>query len=201
MQMPSIDLTDRTNAADAVDFVIERLSGYDLQLLDWVRLSPMTESQHKPQPGTRYPPFTLSTCWKPRDCHASEPPRPEHMYRIKVNVWQGGGYPAEEYNWGRIPPRPIRRRSVPDRYTTRGICKWSYPDRLVATVHALSRAFFLYLAGTRQIKLNPSDSNASAWGHRWAADWLRSRGQDSDAEALVAQLMQWTLIQSKGVWP
>ena len=66
-------------------------------------------------------------------------------------------------------------------------------------MHALSRAFFLYLANTGQVQQNPSNSNASAWAHRWAAGWLRSHGQDSDAEAMVAQLMQWTLIQSKGM--
>ena len=199
MQIQSIDVTDRTDAGDAVGFVLDKMSGYDLHLLDWVRLSPMTDTQHKPQPGGDSPMVTLSTCWKPRDSHAAEPPRPEHMYRIKVNVWQGAGYPAEESNWGRIPPRPIRRRSIPDRYTTRGICKWRYPDRKTATVHALSRAFFLYLAETRQLQQNPSNSNASAWGHRWAADWLRSHGQESDAEELLAQLMQWTMIQSKGI--
>ena len=199
MQRTTFDVTDRTDAADAVGFVLDKLAGYNLHLLDWVRLSPMTESQHKPQPGDDSPVVTLSTCWNPRDSHTTEPPRPEHMYRIKVNVWQGADYPAEECNWGRIPPRPIRRRSIPDRYTTRGICKWLYPDRKTATVHALSRAFFLYLAGTRQVPQNPSNSNASAWGHRWAAEWLRSRGQARDAEAMVAQLMQWTLIQSKKI--
>jgi hypothetical protein len=125
-------------------------------------------------------------------------PQPENMYRIKVNVWQGADYPAEESNWGRIPPRPIRRRSIPDRYTTRGICRWSYPDRLAATVHALARPMFLYLAGTRQLPQNPSDSNASAWGHRWLVEWLRGNGQQNEAEAVAAQLVQWTLIQSKG---
>jgi hypothetical protein len=159
----------------------------------------MTELQHKPPPGSGCPPVTLSTCWKPRENHVSEPPRPEHMYRIKVNVWQGADYPAEESHWGRIPPRPIRRRSIPDRYTTRGLCKWCYPDRLTATVHALGRAFFLYLAGTRQLVANPSHSNASAWGHRWAAEWLRRQGREDDAEALIAQLMQWTLIQSRWI--
>lgn len=199
MQRPAIAFTDRTDASDVVEFVLDRLSAYDLHLLDWVRLSPMTELQHRPLPGSGCPPVTLSTCWKPRDSHATEPPRPEHMYRIKVNVWQGDDYPAEESHWGRIPPRPIRRRSIPDRYTTRGMCKWCYPDRLTATVHALGRAFFLYLANTRQLAQNPSDSNASAWGHRWAAEWLRLHGRPGDAEALVAQLMQWTLIQSQGM--
>ena len=87
----------------------------------------------------------------------------------------------------------------PHRYTTRGICKWDYPDRKAATVHALSRAFFLYLAGTGQLQQNPSESNASAWGHRWAVDWLRSHQQERAAEDLVTQLMQWTLIQSQGL--
>lgn len=199
MQIASIDVTDTTDAADAVGFVLDKMSCYDLHLLDWVRLNPMTDAQHRPQPGGDSPMITISICWNPRDSHATEPPRAEHMYRIKVNVWQGAGYPAEECNWGRIPPRPIRRRSIPDRYTTRGICRWSYPDRKTATVHALSRAFFLYLAGTGQVQQNPSHSNASAWGHRWSADWLRSHGQDRDAEAMVSQLMQWTLIQSKGI--
>lgn len=198
MLHPSISVTDHTDAPDAVAFVCGKLSGYDMHLLDWIRINPMTAAQHVPEPGAMLPPLTISTCWMPRvnDPQAS-PPQPEHMYRIKVNVWQGDDYPAAESHWGRIPPRPIRRRSIPDRYTTLGLCKWRYPDRLAATVHALARPLFMYLACTKQLPLNPSESNASAWGHRWAAEWLRQRGQNRDAEALLAQLMQWTLIQSK----
>ncbi|MGD8619780.1 MAG: hypothetical protein PVH54_11420 [Gammaproteobacteria bacterium] len=202
MQQPAFAVTDRTGASDVIAFIHDKLDGYDMRLLDWVRLSPMTHAQHQPQISGQCPPLTLSTCWTPRENNPdADPPRPEHMYRIKVNVWQGPGYPAEEMHWGRIPARPIRRRNIPDRYTTRGLCRWSYPDRLTATVHALGRALFLYLANTRQLAQNPSESNASAWGHRWAADWLHAHGQHGAAEALVAQLMQWTLIQSKGLAP
>ena len=200
MATAKLVISDRTDAREAVEFVCGKLVDYDLHLLDWVRLYPMTEAQHHSQLEGECPPVTLSTCWKPREiCTTSNPPLPQHKYRIKVNVWQGNDYPAEESNWGRIPPRPIRRRSIPDRYTTRGLCRWRYPDRMAATVHALARPIFLYLAGTRQLPQNPSDSNASAWGHRWAVDWLRSRHQEAAAEDLVSQLMQWTLIQSQGL--
>jgi hypothetical protein len=193
-------VSDRTDAQAAVEFVTHKLYGYDMHLLDWVRLYPMTAAQHQSQLSGECPPITLSTCWKPRDtATASDPPLPQHKYRIKVNVWQGNDYPAEESNWGRIPPRPIRRRSIPDRYTTRGLCRWRYPDRMAATIHALARPLFLYLANTGQVRHNPSDSNASAWGHRWVVDWLRCCHQESDAEDLIAQLMQWTLIQSRGL--
>ena len=200
MASAALVINDRTDAQEAVEFVCNKLGSYDLRLLDWVRLYPMTEAQHHSQLDGECPPLTLSTCWKPReaDC-VSNPPLPQHKYRIKVNVWQGNDYPAEESNWGRIPPRPIRRRSIPDRYTTRGLCRWRYPDRMAATVHALARPLFLYLASTRQLPLNPSDSNASAWGHRWAVDWLKSRHQEQAAEDLGTQLMQWTLIQSQGL--
>ena len=200
MQPSCFVVTDRTNATGVIAFVRDKLRGYDTHLLDWVRINPMTDAQHVPEPGSDIPPVTISTCWTPRkDRPDTGPPRPEHMYRIKTNVWLGPDYPAEEAHWGRIPPRPIRRRNIPDRYTTRGLCKWRYPDRLAATVHALARPLFLYLASTKQLPLNPSESNASAWGHRWVAEWLRLNGQESDAEAMVCQLMQWTLIQSKGL--
>jgi hypothetical protein len=200
MHNPTFAITDRTDATDAIEFVLARLTGYDMHLLDWVRISPMTDRQHQRQPGNQCPTVTLSTCWTPReDKLDADPPLKQNMYRIKVNIWQGTDYPAEEMNWGRIPPRPIWRRSLPDRYTTRGLCTWSYPDRLAATVHALARPLFLYLANTRQVAQDPSPSNASAWGHRWAAEWLRSHGQQGAAEAMVTQLMQWTLIQSKGL--
>ena len=201
MQNPAIEVTDRTGAGDVIAFIHDKLSGYDMHLLHWIRISPMTHTQHLPQLTGQCPPLTLSTCWTPRDDNRfAEPALPQHMYRIKVNVWQGADYPAEEMHWGRIPPRAIRRRSIPDRYTTRGLCRWSYPDRLTATVHALSRALFLYLANTRQIAQNPSESNASAWGHRWAAQWLHSHDQRGAAEAMLTQLMEWTLIQSKGLY-
>ncbi len=201
MQNRAFDVTDRTGAGDVITFVHDKLSGYDMHLLDWVRLSPMTHAQHQPRLTGLCAPLTLSTCWTPReDKLDADPPLPQHMYRIKVNVWQGSDYPAEEMYWGRIPPRPIRRRNIPDRYTTRGLCRWSYPDRFTATVHALGRALFLYLANTRQLPQNPSESNASAWGHRWSAEWLHEHNQHGAAEALVTQLMQWTLIQSKGLY-
>jgi len=200
MPNPALEVTDRTDARDAIAFVQHKLAGYDLRLLDWVRISPMTPAQHVPEPGGSIPPVTLSTCWQPRKREtAGTPVRPEHMYRIKVNVWQEADYPAEEMHWGRIPAIPIRRRSIPDRYTTTGLCRWGYPDRLAATVHALARPLFLYLANTRQVPIEASESNASAWGHRWLAEWLRARGQQREAADLLSQLMQWTLIQSKGL--
>ncbi|MDX1696725.1 MAG: hypothetical protein R3308_00470 [Thiohalobacterales bacterium] len=193
-------ISDRTNAGDAVEFILGKLDAYDTRLLDWVRLYPMTDTQHQPAIAGETPPATLSTCWTPRDTlDADEPPQPQHMYRIKVNVWQGNDYPARERNWGRIPAIPIRRRGIPDRYTTRGLCEWTYPDRLAATVHALARPLFLFLAHTGQVCETPSNSNASAMGHRWVVEWLRRHGQQHDADALAAQLVQWTLIQSKGL--
>lgn len=200
MHTPALEVTDHTNASAAITFVQHKLVDYDMHLLDWVRINPMTHAQHVPEPGGKIPPLTLSTCWMPRENKPDvDLPLPEHMYRIKVNVWQGSDYPAEEMHWGRVPAFPIRRRNIPDRYTTLGLCKWRYPDRLAATVHALARSLFLYLASTRQLALEPSESNASAWGHRWLAEWLRDRGQQQEAEAMVSQLMQWTLIQSKGL--
>jgi len=193
-------INDRTDAGDAIAFVLGKLDGYDMRLLDWVRVYPMTDTQHQPAVSGESAPATLSTCWTPRSAlSADETPQPRHMYRIKVNVWQGPDYPAMERNWGRVPPIPIRRRSIPDRYTTRGLCEWSYPDRLAATVHALARPMFLFLAHTRQVAENPSNSNASAWGHRWVVEWLRQHGQAHAAETLAAQLVQWTLIRSKGL--
>ena len=200
MHDTALVVTDTTNAGAAIAFVQHKLAGYDLRLLHWVRVSPMTRAQHVPEPGGQIPPVTLSTCWKPRDNRTDIPsPRPEHMYRIKVNVWQGADYPAEEMHWGRVPAFPIRRRSIPDRYSTLGLCRWCYPDRLAATVHALARPLFLYLASTRQVRQEASESNASAWAHRWLAEWLQGHGQRTEAEALISQLMQWTLIQSKGL--
>ncbi len=198
MLKPPLVVTDHTDAADVIAFVCDKLAGYDMHLLDWIRINPMTEAQHVPEPGEDLPPVTISTCWMPRvNKPDASPLLPENMYRIKVNVWQGSDYPAEESHWGRIPPRPIRRRSIPDRYTTRGLCRWRYPDRNAATVHALARPLFLYLASTGQVLQNPSESNASAWGHRWVVEWLRAHGQERDAEPMVSQLMQWVMIQSK----
>ena len=200
MSPVALIVSDRTGACEAIEFVYNKLADYDLQLLDWIRLYPMTEVQHHSQLSGECPPVTLRTCWKPRDRGvASCPPLPQHKYRIKVNIWQGNDYPAEESNWGRIQPRRIRRRSIADRYTTRGLCKWRYPDRMVATVHALARPLFLYLANTHQLPHSPSDSNASAWGHRWAVEWLRCHHRERDAEEMVTQLIQWTLIQSQGL--
>jgi hypothetical protein len=193
-------ISDRTNAGDAIEFILGKLANYDMHLLDWVRVYPMTDTQHQPHLASESAPATLSTCWTPRDALVgNQPPQPQHMYRIKVNIWQGTDYPARERNWGRVPPIPIRRRSIPDRYTTRGLCEWTYPDRMAATVHALARPLFLFLAHTHQIAQNPSNSNASAWGHRWVMEWLRDHGQERAAEDLAAQLVQWTLIQSNGL--
>ena len=46
MQQPLLEVSDRTGADDAIEFVHDKLRGYDLHLLDWVRLYPMTEQQH-----------------------------------------------------------------------------------------------------------------------------------------------------------
>ena len=200
MNTLTVPVHDRTGVPAVVDFLVNKLSAYDTHLLDWIRIYPMTEQQHQPQLCGELAPVTLSTCWPPRetwlDC---DEPQARHKFRIKVNIWQGEDYPAMECNWGRVPARPIRRRSVQERYTTRGLCEWSYPDRLSATVHALTRALFLYLAQTHQLDQPPSNSNASMLGHRWAIEWLHCSGQSAAAEALSAQLVKWYLIQSSAL--
>jgi hypothetical protein len=93
----------------------------------------------------------------------------------------------------------LQQRNPAKGFTTRGICEWHYPDRLCATVHALARACFVFLADTRQVEQNPSRSNASAWGHKWTIAWLKDNGQAAAAADLSAQLVQWTLIQGKSI--
>jgi len=192
-------LTDRTGAASAVDYVLGRLSHFDTRLLEWIRIYPMTAKQHSPQISGDRPPLTLSHCWLPRERHTGAgPPLPPHMYRIKVNVWMDGEYPATERGWGRVPARPLRPSNPYSPLTTRGECEWCYPDRLCATVHALARAIFIFLADSHQVDQNPSASNASTWAHQWTIAWLQENGQEEAVKPLATQLVQWTLIQSKG---
>lgn len=197
MHNSTLSVTDRTCADPAVTFVLTRLAAFDTRLLEWIRIYPMTATQHEPLLSGDCPPATLSNCWLPRERHAgAEMPQRRHMYRIKVNVWLGGDYPATERGWGRVPARLLQQRNPAKGLTTRGECAWSYPDRLCATVHALARAIFVFLADTRQVEQNPSKSNASAWGHKWTIAWLQQNGQAAAAAPLSAQLVQWTLIQS-----
>jgi hypothetical protein len=198
MHHSALSVTDRTRAAPAVDYVLARLAAFDTRLLEWIRVYPMTANQHEPLLSGDCPPATLSNCWLPRERYAgAEMPQRRHMYRIKVNIWLDGDYPATERGWGRVPARLLQQRNPAKGLTTRGICEWCYPDRLCATVHALARASFVFLADTRQVDQNPSKSNATAWGHRWSIAWLKKNGQAAAAAALSAQLVQWTLIQSK----
>jgi len=198
MQNSALSVSDRTRADPAVDFVLARLAAFDTRLLEWIRIYPMTANQHEPLLSGDCPPATLSNCWLPRERYAGhEIPQRRHMYRIKVNIWLESDYPATERGWGRVPARLLQQRNPAKGLTTRGMCEWCYPDRLCATVHALARACFVFLADTRQIEQSPSKSNATAWGHKWSIAWLRENGQAAAAAALSTQLVQWTLIQSK----
>ena len=200
MHHSALSITDRTGADPAVDYVLARLETFDTRLLEWIRLYPMTANQHEPLISGDCPPVTLSNCWLPRERYAGpEIPQRRHMYRIKVNVWLDGDYPATERGWGRVPARLLQQRNPARGLTTRGLCEWRYPDSLCATVHALARAIFVYLADTRQVGQNPSKSNATAWGHKWAIAWLKQNGQPDAAATLSAQLVQWTLIQGRSV--
>ena len=200
MLNPALSVTDRTRADPAVDFILTRLADFDTRLLEWIRIYPMTANQHEPLLSGDYPPVTLSNCWLPRERHAGqETPLPRHMYRIKVNIWQSADYPVCERGWGRVPARLLQQRNPARGFSTRGLCEWRYPDRLCATVHALARAIFVFLADSRQVGQNPSKSNASAWGHKWSIAWLRRTGQTDTAAALSAQLVQWNLIQGKSI--
>ncbi|MGD8629580.1 MAG: hypothetical protein PVH38_08565 [Gammaproteobacteria bacterium] len=200
MHTPTLSVTDRTSAEPAVDYILARLAVFDTRLLEWIRIYPMTANQHEPLLSGDCPPATLSNCWLPRERHPGQGTRlPRHMYRIKVNIWLDGDYPATERGWGRVPARLLQQRNPAKGLTTRGLCEWCYPDRLSATVHALARAIFVFLADTRQLEQNPSKSNASAWGHKWTIAWLKQNGQLDAAAALSAQLVQWTLIQGKSI--
>ena len=153
MDNSALSITDRTRADPAVDFVLGRLAGFDTRLLEWIRIYPMTANQHEPLLDADHPPATLSNCWLPRERHTGQGiPQPRHMYRIKVNIWLDGDYPATERGWGRVPARLLQQRNPAKGLTTRGLCEWRYPDRLCATVHALARAIFVYLADTHQLE-------------------------------------------------
>jgi DNA-binding GntR family transcriptional regulator len=65
--------------------------------------------------------------------------------------------------------------------------------------YALDRPLFLFLAHTRQLAQSANNSNASTWAHRQVVEWLREHDQENAAEAMAAQPVQWTLIQSKGL--
>ncbi|MBT8122262.1 MAG: hypothetical protein KJO10_06995 [Gammaproteobacteria bacterium] len=39
-------ISDRTDAGDVIAFVLGKLDDYDMRLLDWVRIYPMTDTQH-----------------------------------------------------------------------------------------------------------------------------------------------------------
>jgi len=200
MQNSALSVTDRTGADPAVDHVLARLAAFDTRLLEWIRIYPMTANQHEPLISGDCPPATLSNCWLPRERHTgAEAPQRRHMYRIKVNVWMESDYPATERGWGRVPARLLQRRNPARGMTTRGLCEWRYPDRPCATVHALARAIFVYLADTRQVGQNPSKSNATAWAHKWTIAWLKQNGQLDAAADLSAQLVQWTLIQGRSI--
>jgi hypothetical protein len=197
---PALSVTDRTGADPAIDFILMRLAAFDTRLLEWIRVYPMTTNQHEPLLSDDYPPVTLSNCWLPRERYSGqEIPLPRHMYRIKVNIWLSDDYPVTERGWGRVPARLLQQRNPARGYSTRGLCEWRYPDRLCATVHALARAIFVFLADTGQVEQNPSKSNASAWGHKWSIAWLRGNGQADAAAALSSQLVQWSLIQGKSM--
>ena len=49
MQYPAFVVTDRTGASDVIAYVHGKLSGYDIHLLDWARVSP---AEADPAPAT-----------------------------------------------------------------------------------------------------------------------------------------------------
>ncbi len=160
------DLTDHVKIIDKVEmphvvkFVLDKLSNYDVRLLESIKLLPLNKK------ALLHGCCTYPVRTKPRARTYKS------GYRIRASVNIDMSPPFAYNHWARIPSRDYQQGWYS------GAKEFRYDDLEQAAVHTLSHEVFHMLAHSRQVKEKNTEANAN-----WFADfWLEDYRQWTDIE-------------------
>ena len=136
-----------------IQFISNKLSKYDLQLVEWVKLLPLT--RHVVLHGCcAYPVKT-----EPRSVMYKT------GYRLRASVNINLSPPYTYQHWARIPNKKAKQgwRS--------GAKTFVFHDLESCAIHTLAHECFHFLSHSKQVKEKNTEANANWWADQWTQEF------------------------------
>jgi hypothetical protein len=147
----SYTVIDKVGMPHVVDYINQRLCGYDTAALDWVKLLPLNRTT-----------LLHGECTFPGETPER---RVGHGYRIRASVNVVMAPPFIYEHWGRIPS------AAHEQGWYSGEQAFQFGDLEECAVHTLGHECFHFLSDSGQVDLRNTEANANWWGDQWLADY------------------------------
>lgn len=146
-------IQDKVGVPKAIEFIREKLKGYDLSTLEWIKLTPYSGSRVV-KGITKYP---RRIAPRSRDF--------VHQYRINANINPTVSFPATFEHWARIPNASAKQGWLSGSFIYR-------VDSLEeAVIHLLAHEIFHFLSHSNQVPEKNVEANANWFADIWLAEW------------------------------
>jgi hypothetical protein len=148
-----MQITDRVDMPHVINFILGKLVGYDVRLLESIKLLPLNKK------ALLHGCCTYPVRTKPR----ARTFKSGYRLRASVNIKLA---PPFAYNhWARIPSRNYQQGWYS------GPKEFRFDDLEQAAIHTLSHEVFHMLAHSRQVKEKNTEANANWFADRWVEDY------------------------------
>ncbi|MEM7468689.1 MAG: hypothetical protein AAF387_17610, partial [Pseudomonadota bacterium] len=148
---PQYALIDKVGMPHVMAFIVKRLSLYNTDDLDWLKLLPLQKKN-----------LLHGECMFP---YFDQDGRKEHGFRIRASVNINMVPPFEYEHWARIPSKTARQG------WTSGEQIFHFADLEECAVHTLAHECFHFLSETNQIDEKNTEANANWWADGWLASF------------------------------
>lgn len=148
-----ISVIDKVSMPHVLDFVQHKLTGFDVSLVEWVKLLPLN-GKHILHGCCTYPVRT-----RPR----AQTFKSGYRLRASVNVELSPPYVYR--HWGRIPSNTCKQGWYSGEQT------FKFEDLEECAVHTLSHECFHFLSHSGQLQHKNTEANANWWADQWTRDF------------------------------
>jgi len=134
-------------------FVLYKLDGFDLSLVEWIKLLPLKKN-HSMHGCCAYPVY--SRVAKDKLLKG---------YRIRASVNVEIAPPIVFQHWGRIPSARYQQGWYSGEQT------FVFEDLEECALHTLAHECFHFLSHTRQLRHKNTEANANWWADQWLTEF------------------------------
>jgi hypothetical protein len=153
-----MQVIDKINMPHVLAYVQHKLSGFDTQLVEWIKLLPLN-GRHILHGCCSYPVRT-----RPR----ARTFKSGYRLRASVNVELSPPYVYQ--HWARIPSSNYQQGWYSGEKT------FVFEDLESCAVHTLSHECFHFLSHSKQVRYKNTEANANWWADQWTTEFKNLQG-------------------------
>jgi len=149
----SFKIIDKVGMPHVLRFILRKLDGFDLSLMEWIKLLPLNRN-HSMHGCCSYPVY--SRAGKDKLLKG---------YRIRASVNVEMAPPIVFHHWGRIPSAHHKQGWYSGEQT------FVFEDLEECALHTLAHECFHFLSHTRQLRYKNTEANANWWADQWLSEF------------------------------